>query len=61
VAAVADRFVRELVLKNLTSRDHSAALEALFPEAPSGVAAVAAADGGGGWRRRMAAADGGGG
>ena len=51
VAAVADRFVRELVLSNLTSHEHSAALEALFPEAASEVAA-AAADCGGELRRR---------
>ena len=50
MAAVADRFVRELVLKNLTSHEHGAALEALFREAASEVAATAA-DGGGGWRR----------
>jgi hypothetical protein len=43
VAAVADHFVRELVLKNLTSHEHSAALEALFHEAASKVAAAAAA------------------
>jgi hypothetical protein len=56
VAAVADRFVRELVLSNVTSHEHSAALEALFREAASKVAAAAAADGGagcgGGWRLR---------
>ncbi len=45
VAAVADRFVRELVLKNLTSQEHSAALEALFREATSEVAAAEAAEG----------------
>ena len=51
MAAVADRFVRELVLKNLTSHEHGAALEALFREAASEVVAATAADGGGGWRR----------
>ncbi len=52
VAAVADPFLRELVRKNLTSHEHSAALEAPFPEAASEVVA----DGGRGWRRRTAAA-----
>ena len=60
MAAVADRLLRELVLKNLTTHEHSAALEPLFREAASKVAA-AAADCGVGWRQRMAAAEGGGG
>ena len=50
VTAVADRCVRELVPSNLTSHEHSAALEALFPEAASEVAAAAADGGGGGWQ-----------
>ncbi len=51
MAAVADRFVRELVLSNLTSNEHSAALEALFREAAARwrqrrrMAAAAAAEG----------------
>jgi hypothetical protein len=56
VTAVADRCVRELVLNNLTRHEHSAAPEALFPEAASEVTA-AAADGGGEWRRGIAAAE----
>ncbi len=50
MAAVADRFVRELVLSNLTSHEHSAALAALFREAASEVAASAAAEAAE-WRR----------
>ncbi len=55
MTAVADRCVRELVLNNLTSHEHSAAPEALFHEAASEVAAAAAVCGGE-LRRRMAAA-----
>ena len=42
VAAVAERFVRELVLKNLTSHEHSAAVQALRWKRCAGSAALEA-------------------